>query len=224
MHLTPRSTDDEALAAPLWPRLALAALLIAGVAVFIAAGGPHYLSLETIKEHRSALLEFTHQHYAPALILIGAAIGTSLLFLAVRHLFADAVRRRLGPKAARVSAGFAKNAFGWMLFLRLTPMVPYWLVNLVPAITSIRIGTYALATVLGIVPITLVVTSLGDAAPAGAARRPGAGAGRLATGTCQQTLIGKRSFRRPRSRRRSTAPTAPWRSPPAPHLGARCHS
>jgi uncharacterized membrane protein YdjX (TVP38/TMEM64 family) len=199
MHLTPRSTDDDALAAPLWPRLALAALLVAGVAAFIAAGGPHYLSLETIKEHRAALLEFTQQHYtqallialaayiattalsipsgtlfalllgflfgrwvATALVLVGAAIGTSLLFLAVRHLFAHAVRRRLGPKATRVEAGFAKNAFGWMLFLRLTPMVPYWLVNLVPAITSIRIGTYALATVLGIVPITLVVTSLGE--------------------------------------------------------------
>ena len=199
MHLTPRSTGDEALAAPLWPRLALVAVLVAGIATFVAAGGPHYLSLETIKEHRAALLEFTQQHYAQALlialvayvaatalsmpsgtlfalllgflfgrwvatglILVGAAIGTSLLFLAVRHLLAAAVRRRLGAKARRVEAGFAKNAFGWMLFLRLTPMLPYWLVTLVPAISSIRIGTYALATVLGIVPITLVVTSLGQ--------------------------------------------------------------
>ncbi|MEO8741122.1 MAG: VTT domain-containing protein [Casimicrobiaceae bacterium] len=197
--MTPRSTGDEALAAPLWPRLALAAVLLAGIATFIAVGGPHYLSLETIKEHRAALLEFTQQHYAQALsialiayvastalsiplgtlfalllgflfgrwvatalILVGATIGTSLLFLAVRHLFADAVRRRLGPKATRGVAGFAQNAFGWMLFLRLTPLVPYWLVNLVPAITHIRIGTYALATMLGIVPITLVVTSLGQ--------------------------------------------------------------
>ena len=199
MRLIPRSTDDEALRLPLWPRLALAAVLVVGVAAFIAAAGPHYLSLEAIKEHRAALLEFTQRHYpkallialvayvattalsipsgtlfalllgflfgrwvATALILVGAAIGTSLLFLAVRHLFADAIRRRLGPLATRVSAGFARNAFGWMLFLRLTPMVPYWLVNLVPAITSIRLRTYALATVLGIIPITLVVTSLGQ--------------------------------------------------------------
>ena len=178
----------------------LAGVFVAALTAFIAFDGPHYLSLDAIKQHRDALLAFTHDHYSGALLLafaafvmatslsipsstlfalllgflfgrwvaaavivVGATIGTSLLFLAVRYLFADVVRRRLGPMAARIEAGFTRNAFCWMLFLRLTPMVPYFVVNLVPTITGIRLRTYALATMIGIIPVTLVFTNLGQA-------------------------------------------------------------
>jgi uncharacterized membrane protein YdjX (TVP38/TMEM64 family) len=99
---------------------------------------------------------------ATAIIVVGGTIGTSLLFLAVRYLFADAIRRRLGPQAKRIEGGFTRSAFSWMLFLRLTPMVPYFLVNLIPTVTGIRLRTYALATMIGIIPVTLVFTNLGQ--------------------------------------------------------------
>ena len=80
MRLIPRSTDDEVLPLPRWPRLALAALLVAGIATFVAVGGPHYLSLESIKEHRAALLEFTQQHYPQALLIaLVAYVATTAL-------------------------------------------------------------------------------------------------------------------------------------------------
>lgn len=99
---------------------------------------------------------------ATAMIVVGGTIGASLLFLAVRYLFADAIRRRLGPRAKMIEGGFTRNAFSWMLFLRLTPMVPYFLVNLIPTVTGIRLRTYALATMIGIIPVTLVFTNLGQ--------------------------------------------------------------
>ena len=99
---------------------------------------------------------------ATGLIVIGGTIGASLLFVTVRYLFADAIRRRLGPRAKRVEDGFTRNAFSWMLFLRLTPMVPYFLVNLIPTVTGIRLRTYALATMIGIIPVTFVFTNLGQ--------------------------------------------------------------
>ncbi len=99
---------------------------------------------------------------ATALIVVGGTIGTALLFLTVRYLFADAVRDRLGPRTKRIEAGFTRNAFSWMLFLRLTPMVPYFLVNLIPTVTGIRLRTYALATMIGIIPVTFVFTNLGQ--------------------------------------------------------------
>ena len=177
----------------------MAAVIVGALIAFVALDGPSYLSLEGIKQHRDALLAFTHAHYAQslliaflayvtatslsipsgtlfalllgflfgrwvatALIVIGGTIGTALLFLTIRYLFADALRQRLGPRARRVEAGFTRNAFSWMLFLRLTPMVPYFLVNLIPTVTGIRLRTYALATMLGIIPVTFVFTNLGQ--------------------------------------------------------------
>jgi uncharacterized membrane protein YdjX (TVP38/TMEM64 family) len=99
---------------------------------------------------------------ATGLIVIGGTIGASLLFVTVRYLFADAIRRRFGSRAKRIEDGFTRNAFSWMLFLRLTPMVPYFLVNLIPTVTGIRLRTYALATLIGIIPVTFVFTNLGQ--------------------------------------------------------------
>jgi uncharacterized membrane protein YdjX (TVP38/TMEM64 family) len=99
---------------------------------------------------------------ATGLIVIGGTIGASLLFVTVRYLFADTIRQRFGPRAKRIEDGFTRNAFSWMLFLRLTPMVPYFLVNLIPTVTGIRLRTYALATLIGIIPVTFVFTNLGQ--------------------------------------------------------------
>ncbi len=99
---------------------------------------------------------------ATALIVIGGTLGATLLFLCARYLFAEPVRKRLGPLGERINRGFTRDAFSWLLFLRLTPVVPYFLVNLAPAVTDIRVRTYVLATLIGILPSTLVFTNLGQ--------------------------------------------------------------
>jgi uncharacterized membrane protein YdjX (TVP38/TMEM64 family) len=58
--------------------------------------------------------------------------------------------------------GFRRNAFSYLLVLRLVPIFPFWLVNLVPAFCGVSLGTYTLATLIGIVPGSFVYTSIGN--------------------------------------------------------------
>ncbi len=97
-----------------------------------------------------------------ALILAAATLGAVLVFLAARYLFAEAMRRRMPPLAQRLSTGFQRNGFHYLLFLRLVPLFPFWLVNLVPAFTTMPLRSYFLATVIGIAPGSFVFANLGQ--------------------------------------------------------------
>jgi len=100
---------------------------------------------------------------ATALVVTAGTLGATILFLSVRYLFKEALQRRLGHIGERINEEFTHDGFNWLLFLRLTPFFPYFLVNLVPAFTDIRVRTYIAATVIGILPSTLIVTNLGQA-------------------------------------------------------------
>ncbi len=96
-----------------------------------------------------------------ALVVTAATVGATLVFLAARYLFADAARRRMGALGERINAGFAADAFNYLLFLRLVPLFPFVLVNLAPAFTTIRTRTYVLATLIGVIPGAFVYANLG---------------------------------------------------------------
>ena len=96
------------------------------------------------------------------ILATAGTVGATLLFLAARYLFARPLRRWLGALGRRVNEGFTRDAFHWMLFLRLTPIFPYPLVNLAPALTDIHVRTYVAATFLGIFPGTFVFANLGQ--------------------------------------------------------------
>lgn len=177
----------------------LLAVFVGGIAAFFALGGQHYLSLDTIKANRDALLQFTHNHFVAALAcafliyvaavafslpgalilsltvgfvfgrwvgtalaVVAATTGATIVFLAARYIVADAARRRLGALGEKINAGFTAGGFNYMLFLRLVPVFPFFLVNLAPAFTSIPLRTYFLATLLGIIPGTFVFVNLGE--------------------------------------------------------------
>lgn len=92
----------------------------------------------------------------------GATLGAIAVFLAARTAVGDALRARAGPALKRMEAGFRHNAFSYLLVLRLVPIFPFWLVNLVPAFCGVGLGTYALATLIGIVPGSFVFVSVGN--------------------------------------------------------------
>jgi uncharacterized membrane protein YdjX (TVP38/TMEM64 family) len=96
------------------------------------------------------------------LVVLAATVGATLVFLAARYLFADAARRRMGALGERISAGFTENALSYLLFLRLVPLFPFFLVNLAPAFTRIRLVTFVLGTFIGIIPATFVYVNLGE--------------------------------------------------------------
>jgi uncharacterized membrane protein YdjX (TVP38/TMEM64 family) len=97
-----------------------------------------------------------------ALAVIGATTGATGLFLAARYVFHDYLLAKAGPALRRMEGGFNENAMSYMLFLRLVPVFPFWLVNLVPAFLGVGLGVYALTTFLGIIPGTFVFALVGD--------------------------------------------------------------
>lgn len=99
---------------------------------------------------------------AAAAAVVGATLGAIAVFLAARTALGDLLRAKAGPALLRMEAGFRANAFNYLLVLRLVPLFPFWLVNLVPAFLGVPLRTYVLATFLGIIPGTIVFASLGN--------------------------------------------------------------
>ena len=96
-----------------------------------------------------------------SLTVIGATLGATLLFLIARSAAGDFLRQRAGPFLARMSDGFSKDAFFYLLFLRLVPAFPFWAVNLAPALLGMGLAPFVVATALGIIPGTVVYTAFG---------------------------------------------------------------
>ncbi len=96
------------------------------------------------------------------MIIFSATLGATLVFLAARYLFAEAAQKRIGTVGKKIISGFHKNAFNYLLFLRLVALFPFWLVNLAPAFTPMKVRTYVVATALGIAPGSFVFANLGQ--------------------------------------------------------------
>lgn len=92
---------------------------------------------------------------------LGATSGATLAFLTARYLLRGWVEQRFGQRLGPIQEGFAKNAFSYLVTLRLVPLFPFFLVNLVSGLTRVRLGTYVLATALGIVPGSFVYAYAG---------------------------------------------------------------
>lgn len=179
-------------------RILPVALIAAGFGLAFAFGFNSYLSFETLRQHRDAIVSWAEAHavvaalafvaiYALAVALslpggcwltmaggflfgtlagaaysmVAAVLGAVAVFLAARTAFADLLRQRAGCAVRRMERGFRECALSYLLFLRLVPVFPFWLVNLVPALLGIPLRTFVIGTVLGIIPGTLIYASVG---------------------------------------------------------------
>jgi uncharacterized membrane protein YdjX (TVP38/TMEM64 family) len=95
------------------------------------------------------------------LVVIAATVGATLVFLIAKTALGDPLRARAGPFLQRMEAGFQENAFNYLLVLRLIPLFPFWIVNLVPAFLGVKLRTYMLGTLIGIIPGSFVFASVG---------------------------------------------------------------
>lgn len=96
------------------------------------------------------------------IVVVAATVGASALFLAAKTSFGDLLKRKAGGRIARFSEGFRDDALSYLLVLRLVPLFPFWLVNLVPAFFDVPLRTYVFATALGILPASAVYVSVGN--------------------------------------------------------------
>jgi uncharacterized membrane protein YdjX (TVP38/TMEM64 family) len=92
---------------------------------------------------------------------LGATVGAICIFLVAKSAFVERLILRAGPRAEKLADGFRADAFNYLLFLRLVPVFPFWLVNIVPAFAGVRLKTFAAATAIGILPATFVFAFLG---------------------------------------------------------------
>jgi len=96
-----------------------------------------------------------------ALTVTAATIGATAVFLLARTVFGENALARLGPRAEALAEAIRRNAASYLLVLRLVPLFPFFLVNLVPAFVGVRLGVYVLTTLVGILPGTAVFTLAG---------------------------------------------------------------
>lgn len=182
----------------MWRRLAPAAILLTGLALFLLFGLERYFSFEMLSRHHAMLSAWVAANTLLAAILfvvayalavafslpiaiiitpvggflfgiwlgailsvIGATVGSVAVFLAARSALHDLFHARAGAALARLEAGFRRDSFSYLLFLRLVPVFPFWLVNIVPALLGMRLWPYTLATLIGIIPAAFVYAGLG---------------------------------------------------------------
>ena len=94
-------------------------------------------------------------------LLFGIALGAVGLFLAARTALGPFLARKAGPWLDRLRPGLERDGFHVLLALRLIPLVPFALLNLVCALVGMRLGPFIAATALGIIPGAVVFASIG---------------------------------------------------------------
>lgn len=98
------------------------------------------------------------------LSVIGATVGATLIFLAVRAGLGAHMEARLSAspgKVGQIKQGLEENQWSMLFFMRLVPVVPFFVANLIPAFLSVPLYRYVVSTFLGIIPGSLVYSSVG---------------------------------------------------------------
>lgn len=93
--------------------------------------------------------------------LISALLGAILFFLIIKYTLSDWVRNKMGERVKNFEKGFQQDAFHYILTLRLIPVFPFSIVNLASALFNVKLRSFSLATVLGLLPATFIYVSIG---------------------------------------------------------------
>jgi uncharacterized membrane protein YdjX (TVP38/TMEM64 family) len=96
-----------------------------------------------------------------AAALAAMTLGGVIVFLACRTAFGDWAMHRGGAAIARIEAGFSRDAFAYLLALRLMPVAPFFMVNLAAGLARVRLSAFLLATVIGAAPSAFIFAGLG---------------------------------------------------------------
>ena len=95
------------------------------------------------------------------IIILSASAGACIVFIAARSVFAGMLAKRAAGFISHLEAGFKKDAFSYLLALRLIPAAPFWVVNIVPTLLGMRLRPFFIATFIGITPGTSAYVAVG---------------------------------------------------------------
>jgi uncharacterized membrane protein YdjX (TVP38/TMEM64 family) len=96
-------------------------------------------------------------------VVFSATFGATLLFLSLRRVSQDLLRKRAGAWFQKMEAGFQENALSYLLTLRLIPLFPFAAINVVAAVLQVPLRTFFLGTFFGIIPGSFVYVLIGQA-------------------------------------------------------------
>lgn len=96
------------------------------------------------------------------MVAFGATAGATAIFLVAKSAFGDALRGKVGGRVKNLAEGFEKDAFSYLLVLRIAPVFPFFIMNIAPALFNVSLRHYIIATFLGILPGVLAYTYLGQ--------------------------------------------------------------
>ncbi|WP_242602257.1 TVP38/TMEM64 family protein [Legionella nagasakiensis] len=95
-------------------------------------------------------------------VIVSATIGAFIVFLAVDLALREWIANKTSKWLKVMEQGFQKNAFSYLLFLRLIPLFPFWVLNIVPALLGISKRSFVFATFFGIIPGSMVYAMVGN--------------------------------------------------------------
>lgn len=96
------------------------------------------------------------------MIVTSATIGASIIFLIAKSASGEFLREKAGPFYNKVANNMNENAIQYMLSIRLIPLIPFFISNILPALFNIRLRDFALTTFVGIIPGTAVYVNIGQ--------------------------------------------------------------
>ncbi|MBA3536096.1 MAG: FAD-dependent oxidoreductase [Tatlockia sp.] len=100
--------------------------------------------------------------FGTVFVIVSATLGATALFFAVRTSFGDWLAKSALSWLGRMREGFQQNAFSYLLMLRLVPLFPFWVVNIVPALLGVDAKTFIITTFFGILPGSIVYVMVGN--------------------------------------------------------------
>nr|WP_323777603.1 TVP38/TMEM64 family protein [Amylibacter sp.] len=97
--------------------------------------------------------------------VIGATLGAMAIFLAAKTGLGDALHAKLTERPGlirRMESGLRENEISYLFLMRLVPAIPFFLANLAPAFLGVGLRNFTLTTFFGIMPGSIVYTSVGS--------------------------------------------------------------
>lgn len=101
------------------------------------------------------------QIFGTLYVVVAATLGAILIFLITKTALHDLMQSKAAPWFKKMKKGFQDNAFHYLLVIRLIPIFPFFVVNIVPALLGMKLKEYSLATFVGIIPGSFVYASIG---------------------------------------------------------------
>ncbi len=93
-------------------------------------------------------------HIGGVATILAATIGATIIFLIAKTAVGEQLSKKAGPFVNKLQDGFRDDALNYMLFLRLVPVFPFWLINIAPALLNVSLPVFFIGTLIGIIPGT----------------------------------------------------------------------